>query len=67
MAVRESNRSSHLKVFLGKVFWKYAANLQEKCEFNKLHFGMSVFLCIKFAACTFSEHVFLRTPLDGCF
>ena len=38
-----------------------------KCEFNKLHFGMGVLLYIKFAACIFSEHVFLKTPLDGCF
>ena len=38
-----------------------------KCEFNKLHFGMGFLLCIKFAACIFSERVFLRTPLDGCF
>ena len=38
-----------------------------KCEFNKLHFGMGVLLYIKFAACIFSEHIFLRTPLDGCF
>ena len=38
-----------------------------KCEFNKLHFGRGVLLYIKFAACIFSEHIFLRTPLDGCF
>ena len=38
-----------------------------KCEFNKLHFGMGVRLYIKFSACIFSEHIFLRTPLDGCF
>ena len=38
-----------------------------KCEFNKLHFGMGVFLYIKFTACIFSEHIFLRPPLDGCF
>ena len=33
-----------------------------KCEFNKLHFGMGALLYIKFAACIFSEHIFLRTP-----
>ena len=38
-----------------------------KCESNKLHFGMGVLLCIKFAACIFSENIFIRTPLDGCF
>ena len=38
-----------------------------KCEFNKLHFAMGVLQHIKFAACIFSEHIFLRTPLDGCF
>ena len=33
-------RSSHPEVFLRKVLWKYAANLQEntmpKCDFNKV-------------------------------
>ena len=38
-----------------------------KCEFKKLHFGMGVLLCVKFAACIFSEHIFLKSPLDGCF
>ena len=38
-----------------------------KCEFNKFHFGMRVLLHIKFAACMFSEHIFLRTPVDGYF
>ena len=37
-----------------------------KCEFNKLYFGMGLLLYIKFAACIFSEDIFLRTPLDGC-
>ena len=38
-----------------------------KCEFNKLHFGMSVLLYIKFTACIFSKHIFLRTPQEDCF
>ena len=38
-----------------------------KSEFNILHFDMGVLLYIKFAVCIFSEHIFLRTPLDGCF
>ena len=38
-----------------------------KCEFNKLHFGIGILLYIKFATCIFSEYIFLRTPLDGCF
>ena len=54
---------------------RYSENMQQiyrrtptsKCEFNKLHFGMGVLLYIKFAACMFWEHIFLRTPLDGCF
>ena len=58
--MREYSRSSHIEVFLGKT-------PTSKCEFNKLHFGMGVLLYIKFAACIFSEHIFLRTPLDGCF
>ena len=36
-----------------------------KREFNKLHFGMGVLLYEKFAACIFSEQIFLSTPLDG--
>ena len=59
-----------------KVFWKYAANLQENTYaevcFNKvalisrfqitLRHGSSVnFLHI------FPEHLFLRIPLEGCF
>ena len=38
-----------------------------KCEFNKLHFGMGVLLYIKFVLCIFSQQIFLRTPLHGCF
>ena len=45
----------------------YRRTPMSKCEFNKLHFGMGVLLYIKFAACIFSEHIFLRTPLDGYF
>ena len=45
----------------------YRRTPMSKCEFNKLHFGMGALLYIKFAACIFSEHIFLRTPLDGCF
>ena len=37
-----------------------------KCEFNKLHFRMGALMYVKFAACIFSEHIFLRNPLDGC-
>ena len=45
-----------------------------KCDFNKValqsnfiemsHFGMGVLVQI---CCIFSEHLFLRTPLEGCF
>ena len=39
-----------------------------KCNFNKVaiksHFGMSVLLKV---GCIFSEHLFLGTPLGGCF
>ena len=38
-----------------------------KCEFNKLHFCVGVLLYIKFAACIFLEHIFIRTHLDGCY
>ena len=39
-----------------------------KCDFKppllKLHFGIGFLLQI---CCIFSEHLFLRTPLEGCF
>ena len=47
---------------------KISENMQQiyrtpmpKCDFNK---SMGVLLQI---CCIFSEHLFLRTPLDGCF
>ena len=57
-----------------KVFWKYAVKLQanthakERFQLScfatllKSHFGTGVLLY-----CIFSEHLFLRTPLKGCF
>ena len=45
----------------------YRGTPMSNCEFNKLHFGMGALLYIKFTACIFSEYIFLRTPLDGCF
>ena len=69
--MRECSRTIRLEVFLGKVVLKICSKFKgehpSKSEFNILHFGMGVLLYIKFAACTFSEHIFLRTPLDGCF
>ena len=39
------NLSSHPQVFWKKVFWKYAANLQENTHAEaKLHFDMGVHL-----------------------
>ena len=45
----------------------YRRTPMSKREFNKLHFGMGVLLYIKLAACIFSEHIFVRTHLYGCF
>ena len=50
----------------------YRRTLMPKCDFNKLakatllksRFGIGVLLWI---CCIFSEHLFSRTPLDGCF
>ena len=50
-----------------KIWNKFVGEHSFQSEFNKLHFGMGVLLYIKFAACIFSEHIFLRTPMDGCF
>ena len=48
------------------MFWKYAANLQENthAEVWWVKFSMSVLLQV---CCIFSEYLFLRKPLDGCF
>ena len=64
--MKKYSRSSHLEVFLGEVLKMYRRTPMSRCEFNKLHFGTGV-LYIKFPACIFSERIFLRTPLDGCF
>ena len=62
------------KMFLGKVFWKYAANLQENTQ---VKCAISIKLLCNFIeialpdgyspviSCIFSEHFFLRTPLEG--
>ena len=42
----------------------YRRTPMPKCFFGKSHFGKGVFLYICYI---FSEHLFLRTPLDGCF
>ena len=67
-------RSSRPDVFLGngvlKIYSKFTG--VPKCDFNKScfatllkpHFGMSVLLYI---CCIFSERLFLKTPLGGCF
>ena len=63
--------------FTQMVIWKYAANLlennyaevwyQQSCKANllKSHFGMGVILLQIWRI--FSEHIFKRTPLGGCF
>ena len=38
----------------------YRRALVAKHDFNKLHFGMGVLLYIKFTACIFPKHIFLR-------
>ena len=70
MVVREYSRSSYLELFWGKGALKICRKFtgERPCKsVIKLLFGMGVLLYIKFAACIFSEHIFLITPLDGCF
>ena len=59
-------RSSHPEVFLGKcvlkTFSKFAG--EHPCRSAISHFGMGALLWI---CCMSSEHLFLRTPLGGCF
>ena len=64
-------RSSQPEVFLGKVVQKICSKFtgEHPCRscfatLLKLHFSMGVLLEI---CCIFSEHLFLRTPLRGCF
>ena len=65
---KESCRSSRPEVFLRKgvlkICHKFTGKHPCKATFLKSHFDMGVFLYI---CCIFSEHLFLRTPLDGCF
>ena len=72
----EAWRSSQPELFLGKVALKTCNKFtgEHLCRSvnsikllcNLLHslFGMAVLLLI---CCIYSEHLFLRTPLDGCF
>ena len=64
----ETREGAVLRCSYEKVFWKYAADLWEtlipKCDFTLRHGCSPVNLLIY---CIFSEHLFLRTPLDGCF
>ena len=76
--VKTMIRSSHPEVFFGKGVLKICSKFigEQQCRsaisikllcfatLLKSHFGMGVLLYI---CCIFSEHLFLRTPLDGCF
>ena len=69
-------RSRHTEVFLGKGVLKRCSQLQESTHAKgwfqytcfatllKSHFGMGALLSL---CCIFSEDLFLRTPLGGCF
>ena len=67
-----SFRSSHSEVFLRKGVLKICSKFtgEHPCRsaisgsYPKSHFGMGVLLKI---CCIFSEHLFFRTPLSGCF
>ena len=71
----EQLRSSHPEVFLRQAVLKICSNFSGEYPCRtaisiklhavllKPHFGMSVLLSI---CCIFSEHLFLKTPLDGC-
>ena len=59
-----TNRRSRPEVFLRKDVLKICS------EFTGQHSCRSVIsikLLCNFVCCIFSEHLFLRTPLDGCF
>ena len=72
MAVREYSRSSHLEVFLGKGVLKICSKFtgEYPCRSASLINCTSVYgfsPVYKFAASIFSQHIFLKTPLNGCF
>ena len=62
-----------LRIFIPPEAALYRSSMSiPKCDFNKVekvtllkaHFGMGV---LRYICCIFSEHLFLRTPLEGCF
>ena len=61
-------RSSPPDMFLGKgvlkICCKFTGQQPYKATLLKSHFGMGVLLSI---CCIISEHLFLKTPLEGCF
>ena len=67
---QHGTRSSHPEVILGKRVLKTCSKFtgEHPCRSAKSHlkshFGMGVLLWI---CCIFLEHLFLGTPLDGCF
>ena len=69
---RQPSRGVPIKSCSGKVQSIWMRTLMPKCNFNKVakqlywnHTSKWVFSCN--FCCIFSEHLFLRTPLNGCF
>ena len=50
--------------FIGEHLCRTAISIKLKATLLKLHFGMGV---LQYIRCIFSEHLFIRTSLDGCF
>ena len=50
--------------FTGEYPCRSVISIELHSNFIETHFGMGVLLWI---CCIFSEHLFLRIPLDGCF
>ena len=75
-STKQNPEAAPLEVFLGKVFWKYSANLHSwtlmpKCDFTvakQLYWSHTWTLVFSSKIwCISLEHLSLRTPLEGYF
>ena len=66
LSLEQIFRSSHPKLFLGNGVLKICKKFtgEHPCRSAISHFGMGALLQI---CCIFSKHLFLKTPLGGCF
>ena len=61
LILTEVDRSSPPEVFLRKGVLKICSNFTGERPWRSMGMGVLLQIC-----CIFSEHLFLRTPLEGC-